>query len=508
MSARRSRFRDHSKTDLTDSPSVRVLGEGSKSLKRQMRLELNAVFNLQSMVMNERLWDTSPARSDALHDLEKAIAKVHCLQETARSVIPCRNSLCFDDFRDWLSSHGMDMAKVPFHFASLQSEYVDNWTVFATEDIQEGGHIMTVPSTMMMTIDTALESGISRIVEALPALKAVPSIVLALHLLAEAADNRSRFRPYIRTLPGRFSIPFSLPFSASQYAALKPSQAFDRAVKVFKSQVLQYTKIYELLIKQPKLCDQLGPEIFTYANFEWAVSVVMTRQNAVPSMKSSGSPSLALVPVWDMCNHENGPHTTAVIVNKTTSAVEVECKAMRSFKKGEALTIFYGERSNVELLLFSGFILDHNDFDSVNITVCLDGADKRETITNIVTIRKNFGNDVDIFKDFKGGSVLQIAAGADGLIDSVIGRAAYKESRRTSDTDVESWHQLTQQIDDKVKELCRRLLSSAILSRLQESNDAADAMGGCSNGIADQLILKLHRREAEILRCALARMES
>lgn len=36
----------------------------------------------------------------------------------------------------------------------------------------------------------------------------------------------------------------------------------------------------------------------------WAVSSVMTRQNQVPA--ESGRQVLALVPLWDMCNHTEG----------------------------------------------------------------------------------------------------------------------------------------------------------------------------------------------------------
>lgn len=37
----------------------------------------------------------------------------------------------------------------------------------------------------------------------------------------------------------------------------------------------------------------------------WAVSSVMTRQNQIPLEDGSGL-TLALIPLWDMCNHTNG----------------------------------------------------------------------------------------------------------------------------------------------------------------------------------------------------------
>lgn len=36
----------------------------------------------------------------------------------------------------------------------------------------------------------------------------------------------------------------------------------------------------------------------------WAVSTVITRQNKIPS--TTGEPTLALIPMWDMCNHCHG----------------------------------------------------------------------------------------------------------------------------------------------------------------------------------------------------------
>ena len=36
----------------------------------------------------------------------------------------------------------------------------------------------------------------------------------------------------------------------------------------------------------------------------WAVSTVITRQNKIPS--TTGEPTLALIPMWDLCNHCNG----------------------------------------------------------------------------------------------------------------------------------------------------------------------------------------------------------
>ena len=44
---------------------------------------------------------------------------------------------------------------------------------------------------------------------------------------------------------------------------------------------------------------------FYYEDFVWAVCSVMSRQNEIP-LKDGKSSALALIPLWDMCNHWMG----------------------------------------------------------------------------------------------------------------------------------------------------------------------------------------------------------
>ncbi len=43
---------------------------------------------------------------------------------------------------------------------------------------------------------------------------------------------------------------------------------------------------------------------FSYALFRWTVAIAMTRQNELPLHGPAQRAALALVPVFDMCNHE------------------------------------------------------------------------------------------------------------------------------------------------------------------------------------------------------------
>ncbi|KAH0821472.1 hypothetical protein GEV33_001319 [Tenebrio molitor] len=87
----------------------------------------------------------------------------------------------------------------------------------------------------------------------------------------------------------------------------------------------------------------------------WAVSTVMTRQNTVPFQEDYH----ALIPLWDMCNHTNGTISTAYnpVLDRS------ECLALKNFKAGEQLFIFYGSRSNADLFVHNGFVYEDNDYD-------------------------------------------------------------------------------------------------------------------------------------------------
>ncbi|NXD70596.1 SETD3 methyltransferase, partial [Eolophus roseicapillus] len=67
----------------------------------------------------------------------------------------------------------------------------------------------------------------------------------------------------------------------------------------------------------------------------WAVSSVMTRQNQIPTEDGSRV-TLALIPLWDMCNHTNGLITTGYNLEDD----RCECVALQDFKAGEQVAWF------------------------------------------------------------------------------------------------------------------------------------------------------------------------
>lgn len=121
----------------------------------------------------------------------------------------------------------------------------------------------------------------------------------------------------------------------------------------------------------PVLLTVLPPPLLSWWRFRWALSVVMTRQNMIPD-ESACSQSVALVPGWDLINHcADGPMTTGFDVTKDA----LQYTANKTFAAGEEITMCYGHRSNEELLLYSGFCLPHNAYDTCTVHVQLPIAE-------------------------------------------------------------------------------------------------------------------------------------
>lgn len=88
----------------------------------------------------------------------------------------------------------------------------------------------------------------------------------------------------------------------------------------------------------------------------------MSRQNEIPLGITPGM-TLALIPLWDMANHTQGPMTTFFDVKNRMC----ECFAVEDVKAGEEFKIFYGARNNSDLFVHQGFVYSENQHDYVPI---------------------------------------------------------------------------------------------------------------------------------------------
>ncbi|EMP30988.1 Histone-lysine N-methyltransferase setd3 [Chelonia mydas] len=200
-------------------------------------------------------------------------------------------------------------------------------------------------------------------------IKAMGNITLAFHLLCERANPNSFWLPYIQTLPSEYDTP--LYFEEDEVQYLQSTQAIHDVFSQYKNTARQYAYFYKVIQTHPNASKLPLKDSFTYDDYRWAVSSVMTRQNQIPTEDGSRV-TLALIPLWDMCNHINGLITTGYNLEDD----RCECVALQDFKAGEQIYIFYGTRSNAEFVIHSGFFFDNNSHDRVKIKLGVSKSDR------------------------------------------------------------------------------------------------------------------------------------
>jgi SET domain len=281
----------------------------------------------------------------------------------------------WERFAEWLAAAGVDLSTYKFTLASSSIDGAGNG-LLAVHDIKAEELLMQIPQAAMLctAVGRGADTPLAKMLATDPMLRATPSVSLAVLLLYERLQgSKSFFTPYIDVLPVAFSVP--LCWSIDELAALQGTQVFSRALRGLRACAQQYCYIHALLQQQQPVTG-LPVSSFSYELYRWAFATVVTRQNRIyyrPTVAAAAvgaaggsaveqlQDALALIPVYDMCNHAEGPMTTAFDCDERCLVMT----AMQDFAAGDEITMFYGKRPNRELLLYSGFVVPDSLHDSL-----------------------------------------------------------------------------------------------------------------------------------------------
>ncbi|ESO00931.1 hypothetical protein HELRODRAFT_192484 [Helobdella robusta] len=283
-------------------------------------------------------------------------------------------------FFEWLNKNKVDTSKVTVDQFGSQG-----FGLKAVQDIKEGDLILAVARDVMMKTSDAMLSPIGKIAKSDKILQSMPNILMSLFLLCECANlEKSHWGPYLKILPDSYTTP--LYFSISEMALIKNLPIFTDVMNQYKSIARQYAYFFKLF---QGLTDasNLPIKTFCYDDYRWAVSTIMTRQNKIPSINNKSNnnnnlvgdgddPETVLIPLWDFSNHADGHISTGY--NEVTS--QSDCFAMKEFKTGDQILIYYGARSNSEFLLHNGFVYADNSNDAVAIRL---GVSKNDSLFSL-----------------------------------------------------------------------------------------------------------------------------
>ncbi|KAH9551818.1 hypothetical protein CY35_09G033300 [Sphagnum magellanicum] len=252
--------------------------------------------------------------------------------------------------QDWLEHQGVQIDGL-----RLEGGFAQGAGVMATKEFKKGEMMLVVPATAMMTSATAIcsKEDVGLLYQADPVLRQMPTLVLTLHLLFEKKPLQNGLdilhHCQVNPFQQRGVLKYVIDSSHLCHSAWRQLKHLRVLLSTFGRSVM----------------NQLV--IFTKPYF-----VVMTRQNPVPGRQDiQASPDLALIPLLDMFNHEEGEITCHFDVSQQ----HMELTAKRPFQQGEQVFICYGNRSNSELLLYSGFVPDYNSKDRIKVPVALSQLD-------------------------------------------------------------------------------------------------------------------------------------
>jgi hypothetical protein len=312
-------------------------------------------FSLRSLVERPQSW--SQEDQESLYKALSLIRKEFSKEEKHFVHPEAPTTLQLENFQKWLQQQSIDELMIDFQQVGPEGN-----GVIARKEIKENDEYFFISYDLLLT-STLSDSW--RQVQHDPLLQKFSSCVLALKLLHEACKPNSFWKDYIAVLPHTFTIP--LFYTEHDFKIIENTDLLLPAIKLLYNSLKQFFYIKDLM---NQLAQPLIPsDKFTLSNYFWALGVVLTRQNEVAL--NDQAKVLALIPGWDMCNHEPGKITTFCNPDKRM----ITCTAMRRFAKGEQVRMFYGPRSNHHLLLYSGFVVPSNSFDTISLQITLDISD-------------------------------------------------------------------------------------------------------------------------------------
>ncbi|XP_062138664.1 actin-histidine N-methyltransferase [Drosophila sulfurigaster albostrigata] len=246
----------------------------------------------------------------------------------------------------------------------------------ATRDIEAGEQVLSVPRQLMFS-EEHLSEAERNIYSSLPQLTNLNlSYALVIEKMRGAASS---WYPYINTLPALYNT--VLYFSVEQMQQLRGTSVCSAALRQCRVVARQYITMYKCAYIQPKgsvdasvasmasLFTQFG---LCYDLYRWAVSTVMTRQNLVPKEQQPSEDISALIPYWEMANNRHGKITS--YYDSVTRGMA--CTAQEACRAGEQFFIYYGDRSNADALVHSGFVDTNNPKNYVELRLGLSLTDK------------------------------------------------------------------------------------------------------------------------------------
>lgn len=243
----------------------------------------------------------------------------------------------------------------------------------ATADVARGTVLLAVP--FRLCFSKIVASMAAELRSFAPTIGLREQDLVILHLLIERSKGEaSPHASHVAAIPAVYDMP--LFWTASELAELEGSGHL-KVARVLTEQVQSdYTALVEALrsVGQSEMVEKFG---VTLPNYQWATASLWSR---CCDVLIKGTPARVLAPDFDMFNHDPSikPGSSHEYDPDTRS---IQVKATRDYKKDEQVFISYGPVANWKLIMWYGFAVPSNEFDSVDLFLSLDPSDGTPTGT-------------------------------------------------------------------------------------------------------------------------------
>jgi hypothetical protein len=303
-----------------------------------------------------------------------------------------RNDEAFNEYLRWARENGASFSIALRNTASDAGVIAVLDRDSSSGSVQDEGKLVSIPSTICMSIRSALSGKQSVLAKWLakyettldtpPAQQLSGMQMLCLHLLSEMRHGKDSFyHSFIQCMPHAADV-VPLIFPTEHEVKLIEdttlTSAFPQYTRLYAtsqqeffqlstSDILTHENVSELL-SSPSGVQSSSQSVVpvTFDEFLWAKSIIATRGFRHPS-----SGYTFLPPIIDMMNHDNTGittlhiHDTASDSNSHSGAddllpdflFEVETAADSTLSAGQEITISYGPYSDYQLLSGYGFVL-------------------------------------------------------------------------------------------------------------------------------------------------------
>lgn len=187
--------------------------------------------------------------------------------------------------------------------------------------------------------------------------------------------------------------------------------------------------------------------------------------------------------------------------------VIVESRAMRTFQAGEAITMYYGARSNTELMKYSGFVQPENAYDFVPVYLHLPAEEPLAAFKAKVFLQKADVEVVTTEPESDGWIFpLDIGWGKNSLAFALSVARVLITGKEGINSLLKSGERLPSKSlgDEEEESGARSMLREALKTQLGAYEEAELKRSGEMSDSARKLISELQSEEKKILEFALS----